>query len=86
MKIETMKKVIFLFIVIFPSICSSQRNSWDGYFNYGINPHQGCRMLNIFVNIIYDVHPDTNNVFTLTDWPAVTNPALEGVNNAGIPN
>lgn len=80
------KNLFFLLATIIPFACFAQSNSWDGHQNNGISPHQGCRMLNIFVNIIYDVNPDANNVFTLTDWPAVTNPSLEGVNNAGIPN
>ncbi len=45
--------IIYLFVVI--SFCQAQLDSRKGYFF----PTQGeYRLLNIFINIIYDVHPD----------------------------
>lgn len=42
--------------------------------------------MNVFINVIYDVHPEENSVETQTDWPPVTDAVLEGVNNASIPD
>ena len=42
--------------------------------------------MNIFINIIYDVHPEYNDPFSdSTYWPLVNDPSLEGVNNTAIP-
>ncbi|MCR4858280.1 MAG: T9SS type A sorting domain-containing protein [Bacteroidales bacterium] len=42
--------------------------------------------MNIFINIIYDVHPEYNDLYPdTTYWPPVTNPSQEGVNNTAIP-
>ena len=75
-------KRIYLFISIFclSSVSIAQSHSWDGK---GINPHSSVHCLNIFINVIYDSHPDTNNLFnTYYDWPTVTDTLLEGVNVA----
>ena len=69
--------VIFAFSLFSQTIY----NSWDGD---GINPHSKFRVLNIFINVIYDVNPIHNNNFPLNDaWPCAYN---EGVNNEAIPN
>lgn len=85
MKIKYYLLCLFLeFILLFPGIVLSQQTtySWGGC---GLRSNQHCRVLNLFINVIYDVHPDTNDVFTLNDWPKVADPNLEGVNNAGLP-
>ena len=79
-----MKKVIFLMLVLcaFVSGKAQIRHSWDGK---GINPHSQLHCLNIFINIIYDVHPDTNKFTNSNFWPMVTDTLMEGVNNTAIP-
>ena len=66
-----------------PFLVFGQYHSWDGN---GLKSNAKVRCLNIFVNIIYDEHPDYNNSFTdSVYWPPVYNPSLEGVNNTAIP-
>ena len=79
-----MKKTLLLFVLTFPIFLFGQKHSWDGW---GINPNEKLRYLNIFINIIYDVHPDTNNIYNNPDtyWPKVTDTILEGINTAAIP-
>lgn len=54
-----MKKIILLLLFVLPLSLSAQYNSWDGCVN-GIAPNSHIRVLSFFVNIIYDVHSDTN--------------------------
>jgi len=80
-----MKKVIFILHFLIPLFVfgQSQRHSWEGN---GISPHAKVGCLNIFVNIIYDVHHEYNDFFRdTTYWAPVSDPALEGVNNTAIP-
>ena len=68
-----MKKTIIFLLSITPVLLFGQKHSWDGY---GIKPNEKIHCLNVFVNIIYDVHPDTNNYTNTTYWPPVTDPAM----------
>lgn len=80
---KTMKKTLLLLLLTFPVFLFGQEHSWDGK---KIAPNAKIRCLNIFVNIIYDIHPEYNESFSdNTYWPSVTDPALEGVNNTAIP-
>lgn len=56
-----MKKSILILFLVFPIFCFGQRHSWDGK---GIAPNAKVRCLNIFVNVIYDIHPDYNSSFS----------------------
>ena len=77
-----MKKLLF-FLLTFPVFLFGQEHSWNGD---KIAPNAKIRCLNIFVNIIYDQHPEYNGSFSdTTYWPPVTNPSLEGINNTAIP-
>lgn len=70
-------------ILIFPFIfcVQAQKHSWDGN---GISPDAHFRVLNIYVNIIYDTHPDTNNMFTdTTFWRPLPDTTQERVNAPG---
>ena len=79
-----MRKVLFLLLFALPIFLFGQFHSWDGQ---SIAPNAKIRCLNVFVNIIYDVHPDTNNIFNNPHlyWPTITDPNLEGINTAAIP-
>ena len=80
-----MRKIIYILQFLIPLFVfgQSQRYSWEGN---GVSPNAKVGCLNIFVNIIYDVHPEYNDHFPdTTYWPPVSNPALEGVNNTAIP-
>ena len=78
-----MKKILLLFLLTFPILLFGQYHSWDGR---RIAPNAKVRCLNIFVNIIYDIHLEYNDPFTdTTYWPPVTIPELEGINNTAIP-
>ena len=79
-----MKKSILIILLYVPFIVLGQCHSWDGK---SIKPNEKIRYLNIFVNIIYDVHPDINNNFDNPNmyWPTITNPDSEGINTAAIP-
>lgn len=75
-----MKKYIFL-LLLFPIMAFSQTyNSWED--EQGLSSNSKIKTLNIFINIIYDVHPNTN-AFESAYWPRVTNTLLEGINVAG---
>ena len=82
-----MKRILLFVLTVLPFIAIAQYCSWNGAYSAGISPNSKIRCLNIFVNIIYDVHPDTNNNFNNPDvyWPTITNPNLEGINTAAIP-
>ena len=77
-----MKKVLFILFLAIPFNIYSQFYSWEGN---GIANNAKIRCLNIFVNIIYDIHPDTNVYSNNEYWPEITDTLLEGVNNAAIP-
>lgn len=74
-----MKKNYFLILLLcFPTVLLSQtENSWDGS---GISSNSKLRSLNIFINVIYDVHPNyADSVPNPTTWPTAT---VEGINTA----
>lgn len=76
-----MKKGLLFFALAIPLLSFSQTyHSWDGD---GISPRTKMHVLNIFVNVIYDEHLDTNNVAGSTFWPCVTDTLHEGVNVDG---
>ena len=80
-----MKKTCIISILFFSLLLSvrAQSHSWDGPV-HGISPNAHFRTLNIYVNIIYDEHPDTNNMFTNTTyWGTVTDTLMEGINVSG---
>ena len=79
-----MRKSILIILVYVPFIVFGQSHSWDGN---GIKPNEKIHYLNVFVNIIYDVHSDINNNFDNPNlfWPTITDPDSEGVNTAAIP-
>ena len=78
-----MKRSLLLFLTFVTLFAVAQQHSWDGN---GIAANAKMRCLNIFVNIIYDIHPEYNAQFQNTQyWPPVSDTALEGVNNAAIP-
>ena len=81
-----MRKSILIIMLYVPFLAFGQYHSWDGA-PAGIKPNEKIRYLNIFVNIIYDVHPDINNNFDNPNmyWPTITNPDSEGINTAAIP-
>ena len=77
-----MRKFFILILFFLPLAMWSQTivyHSWDGQ---GLSPNAQLRVLNIFVNIIYDVHPDTNKIESIY-WPQVTDTLKEGVNVTG---
>lgn len=76
-----MRQHLLVFIIIISSFLSYSQtgHSWDGK---DIAPNTNLRILNIFVNVIYDEHPGAN-VVDSSFWPSVTNPSLEGVNVPG---
>ncbi len=76
-----MKKGILFFALVIPLLSFSQTyHSWDGD---DISPKTKMHVLNIFVNVIYDEHRDTNNIAGSTFWPCVTDTLQEGVNVSG---
>ena len=71
----------FVLFCSFMVCVQAQKHSWDGN---GISPDAHFRVLNIYVNIIYDTHPDTNNMFTdTTFWRPLPDTTQEGVNALG---
>ena len=61
--------------VLLVSVASAQQNSWDGW---KVKPRGEIRMLNFFVNIIYDVSPEREKKFVKIDhWNTVL---LESIN------
>jgi hypothetical protein len=84
-----MKKYFLTILAItFAFNLFSQYNSWDGPRNssgvlIGIKPNSKFRMLNIFINVIYDVNDSLNSKFPGGAWPqAGTNESI----NTHIPN
>ena len=77
--------LLFFVLCLWCGISSSyaQSHSWNGR---EINPHSKLHYLNIFINIIYDVHSEYNDLFPgTTYWPSVNDPSMEGINNTAIP-
>lgn len=79
-----MRKWVIIIALLFPFLLCAQRdliNSWGGS---GLAPNSHIRTLNIYVNVIYDVHPDTNSPFLdTTYWGPVIDTLMEGINVAG---
>lgn len=70
----------FLFLLLFPlTVLSQTYHSWEGA---GLHPNSKIRTLNIFINIIYDVHPERDITGSTDCWPQVTDTLLEGINVA----
>ena len=66
-KIKDMKKLVLQLLFLLPVCVFSQSHSWDGN---GIRSNEKIHYLNIFVNIIYDVHPECNDRFQNEQyWP-----------------
>jgi len=78
-----MKNIRKYFLLTFAITISfnlfAQHNSWDGC---GIKPNSKFRILNFFINVIYE-EDSLNNKYPGEDWPRAYN---EGVNNEAIPN
>ena len=78
-----MKRLVVFISLLWPLLLFSQRYSWEGV---GTSSNEKVHYLNIFVNIIYDEHPEYNEQFSdCTYWPPVTDTTLEGINTAAIP-
>ena len=67
--------MLSVLLMLFAVAAFAQRNSWDGWM---VKPRGEIRMLNFFVNIIYDVHPEREKPFAKTNhWNMVL---LESLN------
>ena len=75
-------KRLFLILFCLPLCLQAQEcHSWDGC---GLKPNAKIRTLNLFINIIYDVHPERNPCPDNNgSWNNATN---EGINNEAIPS
>ena len=72
------KITILALVLCLPLFLAAQKHSWDGN---GVAPNSKFRALTICINIIYDVHPDTNQTDGSTNvWPIVTDTLYEGIN------
>ena len=71
-----LKKILLLvLLLLFAVTMMAQRNSWDGW---KMKPRGEIRMLNFFVNIIYDVNPEREKPFArVHHWNTVM---LESLN------
>ena len=71
-----LKKILLsVLLMLFAVVLMAQKNSWDGW---RIKPRGEIRMLNIFVNIIYDVNPEREKPFAkVNHWNTVL---LESIN------
>ena len=71
-----LKRILLsVLLMLFAVAVFAQRNSWDGWM---VKPRGEIRMLNFFVNIIYDVHPEREKSFAKTNhWNMVL---LESLN------
>ena len=71
-----LKRILLsVLLMLFAVAVFAQRNSWDGWM---VKPRGEIRMLNFFVNIIYDVHPEREKPFAKTNhWNMVL---LESLN------
>lgn len=79
-----MKKTLSLIIhfALLLSLAFGQKSTYHSWDGQGLRPNSKLRVLNIFVNVIYDEHPDIN-VVESDFWPRVTKSSLEGVNVPG---
>ena len=67
--------MLSVLLMLFAVAVFAQSNSWDGWM---VKPRGEIRMLNFFVNIIYDVHPEREKPFAKTNhWNMVL---LESLN------
>lgn len=67
--------MLSVLLMLFAVAVFAQRNSWDGWM---VKPRGEIRMLNFFVNIIYNVHPEREKPFAKTNhWNMVL---LESLN------
>ena len=67
--------MLSVLLMLFAVAVFAQKNSWDGW---RVKPRGEIRMLNFFVNIIYDVHPEREKPFAKTNhWNMVL---LESLN------
>ncbi len=71
-----MKRILLsVLLVLFAVAMLAQKNSWDGW---KVKPRGEIRMLNFFVNIIYDVNPEREKPFArVSSWNTVL---LESLN------
>ena len=71
-----LKKILLsVLLVLFAVALVAQKNSWDGW---RMKPRGEIRMLNFFVNIIYDVNPEREKPFArVHHWNTVM---LESIN------
>ncbi len=71
-----LKRILLsVLLMLFAVAVFAQRNSWDGWM---VKPRGEIRMLNFFVNIIYNVHPEREKPFAKTNhWNMVL---LESLN------
>ena len=71
-----LKKILLsVLLVLFAVALFAQKNSWDGW---RMKPRGEIRMLNFFVNIIYDVNPEREKPFAkVHHWNTVM---LESIN------
>lgn len=74
--IDMLKRILLSILLILSAVfVFAQKNSWDGW---RVKPRGEIRMLNFFVNIIYDVHPEREKPFAKTNhWNMVL---LESLN------
>lgn len=75
-RIDMLKRILLSILLILSAVfVFAQKNSWDGW---RVKPRGEIRMLNFFVNIIYDVHPEKEKPFAKTNhWNMVL---LESLN------
>ena len=76
------KRLLVLIVAICPLLATAQSHSWDGR---NIPSRGKFRILNILINIIYDVHPEKDPCRNeeVIRWPEATK---EGVNSSSVPN
>ena len=75
-----MKRIFIICLLFFSAGAFAQQHSWDGR---NLKPNAKIRTLNLFVNVIYDVNPDSN--VAQTDTAYWGNATMEGINTAPIP-
>ena len=77
-----MKKIFTICLVFFNVVSFAQKQSWNGN---GLKPNAKVRTLNLFINIIYDVHPNWDPCRTDSDTLYWGSASVEGINIAPIP-
>lgn len=76
-----MKKALALWLLALPlCLLAQERHSWDGL---SLPYNTKGRVLNLFLNVIYDVHPEKSDVESTTFWPEAHH---AGINNEAIPS